>query len=85
MNNQNNHNTMENNEFTPGEDFESAPLAAPKKTRKTSGVELTELEAGILARRGELNFPALQAFYGLTETELQTILDKLPPAEDCNC
>ena len=46
---------------------------------------LTELEAGIQARRADLNFPALQAFYGLTETELQTILDKLPPLEDCNC
>jgi hypothetical protein len=62
---------LENNELTPA-----------KKTKK---VELTELEAGIQARRSELNFPALQSFYGLTETELQTILDKLPPVEDCNC
>ena len=53
--------------------------------KKTKKVELTELEAGIQARRADLNFPALQAFYGLTETELQTILDKLPPLEDCNC
>ena len=60
-----------------------------KKVNKTSlgtvKPELTELEAGIQSRRTELNFPALQAFYGLTETELQTILDKLPPVEDCNC
>jgi len=62
---------IENNELTPA-----------KKTKK---VELTELEAGIQARRTSLNFPALQSFYGLTETELQTILDKLPPVEDCNC
>ena len=53
--------------------------------KKTKKVKLTELEAGIQARRADLNFPALQAFYGLTETELQTILDKLPPLEDCNC
>ena len=53
--------------------------------RKTKKVELTELEAGIQSRRSDLNFPALQSFYGLTETELQTILDKLPPVEDCNC
>jgi hypothetical protein len=57
-------------------------LLPAKKTKK---VELTELEAGIQVRRTQLNFPALQAFYGLTETELQTILDKLPPLEDCNC
>lgn len=56
-----------------------------KVNRKSSTPELNELEAGIQSRRGELNFPALQAFYGLTETELQTILDKLPPMEDCNC
>ena len=36
-------------------------------------------------RRNDLNFPALQAMFELTETELQTILDKLPPIEDCNC
>ena len=79
---------IEINEFTPAEDFESTPLALPKKSRKAFGTEtpeLTKLEAGILARRSELNFPALQSFFGLTETELQTILDKLPPAEDCNC
>lgn len=63
-------------------------LVPAKKSHKAFGTEtpeLTELEAGILARRNDLNFPALQSFYGLTETELQTILDKLPPAEDCNC
>jgi hypothetical protein len=67
---------MENNIETTEE------LTPAKKTKK---VELTELEAGIQSRRADLNFPALQAFYGLTETELQTILDKLPPIEDCNC
>jgi hypothetical protein len=64
-------NNIENNELTPA-----------KKTG-SKGPILTEVEAGVLARRGELNFPALQAFFGLTETELQTILDKLPPAEGC--
>jgi hypothetical protein len=67
---------MENNIETTEE------LTPAKKTKK---VELTELEAGIQSRRADLNFPALQAFYGLTETELKTILDKLPPIEDCNC
>jgi len=57
-------------------------LLPAKKTKK---VELTELEAGIQSRRSGLNFPALQAFYGLTETELQTILDKLPPADCATC
>ena len=46
---------------------------------------LTELEASIQARRNDLNFPALQSMFGLTEAELQAILDKLPPAGDCNC
>ena len=64
------------------ENLETNEIIPVKKTKK---VELTELEAGIQSRRNELNFPALQAFYGLTETELQTILDKLPPVEDCNC
>jgi len=69
---------LENNEETSAEKLIKAgvKLKAPK---------LTELEAGIQARRSDLNFPALQSFYGLTETELQTILDKLPPLEDCNC
>jgi len=57
----------------------------PAKKTGTKGPILTPTEAGVLARRNDLNFPALQSFYGLTETELQTILDKLPPAEDCNC
>ena len=57
----------------------------PAKKTGSKGPILTETEAGVLARRNDLNFPALQAFYGLTETELRTILDKLPPAEDCNC
>jgi len=56
-------------------------LTPAKKT--TKGPILTEVEAGVLARRDDLNFPALQSFFGLTETELQTILDKLPPAEGC--
>jgi len=64
------------------ENLETNEIIPVKKTKK---VELTELEAGIQSRRTELNFPALQAFYGLSETELQTILDKLPPVEDCNC
>jgi hypothetical protein len=64
-------NNIENNELTPA-----------KKTVTKEPV-LTPTEAGVLARRGELNFPALQSFFGLTETELQTILDKLPPAKGC--
>lgn len=67
---------MENNIETTEE------LTPAKKTKK---VELTELEAGIQSRRADLNFPALQSFYGLTETELQTILDKLPPADCTTC
>jgi hypothetical protein len=57
-------------------------LVPAKKSKK---VELTPLEASIQSRRNDINFPALQAMFGLNETELQTILDKLPPAEDCNC
>ena len=58
-----------------------------KKTKKvvTEEPQLNWLESSIQARRNELNFPALQAMFHLTETQLQTILDKLPPLEDCNC
>jgi len=59
-----------------------ADLTPAKKTKQ---VELTPLEASIQARRNELNFPALQSMFGLSESELQTILDKLPPVKDCNC
>jgi hypothetical protein len=59
-----------------------AELIPAKKSKK---VELTPLEASIQARRNTLNFPALQAMFELSEVELQTILDKLPPVEDCNC
>ena len=54
-------------------------------TKKTKKVELTPLEASIQARKHNLNFPALQAMFDLNEVELQAILDKLPPTEDCNC
>jgi hypothetical protein len=59
-----------------------AELTPAKKTKK---VELSPLEASIQARRNELNFPALQSMFELSESELQAILDKLPPTEDCNC
>ena len=59
-----------------------ADLMPAKKIKK---VELTPLEASIQARKHNLTFPALQAMFELNETELQTILDKLPPTEDCNC
>ena len=51
----------------------------------TATINLTPLEASIQSRRNNLTFPALQAMFELNETELQAILDKLPPAEDCNC
>lgn len=57
-------------------------LVPAKKSKK---VELTPLEASIQVRRNTLNFPALQSMFELSEVELQTILDKLPPVEDCNC
>lgn len=53
--------------------------------KKTKQVELTPLEASIQARKYDLTFPALQAMFELSETELQAILDKLPPTENCNC
>ena len=53
--------------------------------RKTKEIKLTPLEASIQARRNELNFPALQSMFELNEVELQAILDKLPPTENCNC
>jgi hypothetical protein len=59
-----------------------ADLTPAKKSKK---IELTSLEASIQSRRNNLSFPALQAMFELNETELQAILDKLPPAEDCNC
>jgi hypothetical protein len=59
-----------------------AELTPAKKTKK---VELSPLEASIQSRRNTLNFPALQSMFELSESELQAILDKLPPTEDCNC
>lgn len=56
-----------------------------RKAFGTTEPQLTELESAIQMRRNDLNFPALQSMFELTETELQTILDKLPPTEDCNC
>ena len=53
--------------------------------KKTKEIKLTPLEASIQARKHNLNFPALQAMFDLNEVELQAILDKLPPTEDCNC
>jgi hypothetical protein len=53
--------------------------------RKTKKIELTPLEGQIQSRRNNLNFPALQAMFELTADELQSILDKLGPIEDCNC
>jgi len=57
-------------------------LMPAKKSKK---VELTPLEASIQSRKHNLNFPALQSMFELNEAELQAILDKLPPTEDCNC
>ena len=53
--------------------------------RKTKKVELTPLESSIQTRRNNLNFPALQSMFELTADELQSILNKLGPIEDCNC
>jgi hypothetical protein len=61
-----------------------AELTPAKKTG-TKGYILSPLEASIQSRRNTLNFPALQSMFDLNEVELQAILDKLPPAEDCNC
>jgi len=59
-----------------------ADLMPAKKTKKT---EFSWLETAIQVRRNDLSFPALQAMFELNEAELQAILDKLGPAEDCNC
>ena len=59
-----------------------AELTPAKKTKQ---IELTPLEASIQARKHDLTFPALQAMFELNESELQAILDKLPPTENCNC
>jgi len=57
----------------------------PAKKAESKEYTLSPLEASIQARKHNLNFPALQAMFELTAEELQTILDKLPPTEDCNC
>ncbi len=73
-------NELENNNL-------EVDLMPAKKQRAAFGteVELTPLEASIQARKHNLNFPALQSMFELNEAELQAILDKLPPTEDCNC
>ena len=53
--------------------------------KKIKKVELTSLEASIQSRKHDLTFPALQAMFELKEEELQAILDRLPPTENCNC
>ena len=64
-----------------------ADLLPAKKQRAAFGAEvkLTSLEGQIQSRRNDLNFPALQSMFELKEDELQSILDKLGPLEDCNC
>jgi hypothetical protein len=62
---------LENNDLTPA--------------KKTKQAELTSLEAQVLSRREDLNFPALQSMFELTSIELQAILDKLPPADCTTC
>ena len=74
---------LEPNELTTFQ--EEVVKKVNRKAFGTTESELTELEASIAMRRNDLNFPALQVMFELSETELQTILDKLPPAEDCNC
>jgi hypothetical protein len=69
---------LENNE-------ELTPAKKTSKVVVTEEPKLSWLEASIQARRNDLNFPALQAMFHLTEEQLQEILDKLPPVEDCNC
>ena len=65
-----------------------ADLTPAKKQHKAFSEEVTEfswLETAIQVRRKDLSFPALQSMFELNEAELQAILDKLGPLEDCNC
>jgi len=57
----------------------------PAKKSGTKGYILSPLEASVQSRRNDLNFPALQSMFELNEAELQAILNKLGPIEDCNC
>ena len=75
---------LENNELTPLQE-EIVTKVNKRKAFGTTEPEYTWLEKEIMGRRTRMNFPAMQAMFGLTEPELQTILDKLPPVEDCNC
>lgn len=68
---------LENNELEP-------TVTTTKKT-KIVEPEYTWLEKEIMGRREYLNFPALQAMFELNETQLQEILDKLPPAGCSTC
>jgi hypothetical protein len=67
------------NELENKTEADLTPAQKPKK------VEYSWIETAVNVRRKDLNFPALQSMFELTETELQAILDKLPPLEDCNC
>jgi hypothetical protein len=69
-------NELENNNNLEGD---LMPAKKPKK------VEYSWIETAVQVRRKDLNFPALCAMFELTAEELQAILDKLPPLEDCNC
>jgi hypothetical protein len=63
-------------------------LVPVKKQRKAFGdveIELNSLEQSIQSRRNDLSEAALCAMFELTHEQLNEILLKLPPAEDCNC
>jgi hypothetical protein len=81
-------NELENNneaDLMPAKKSGSSGSSGSSGTTGTKGYILSPLEASIQSRKNNLNFPALQSMFELKEDELQAILDKLPPIEDCNC
>lgn len=73
-------NNLENNTETD--------LTPVKKQRKAFGaveIELNSLEQSIQSRRNDLSEAAICAMFELTHEQLNEILLKLPPVEDCNC
>jgi hypothetical protein len=75
---------MENleNEIAIVDTNEIFPLKSTKKLPATP--ELSDLEAAIISRSGQLNLPALSSFFSVSEDVVKAALAKAP-AQPCNC
>ena len=74
---------LENN--TPIIPPEEVVVKTNKKAFGAVEPQLTSLEASIQSRRSYLSEAAICAMFELTHEQLNEIIAKLPPPDDCNC